>query len=155
MDSKSSTASNADGTGTARRVTSQQTQEPKSSQQASQTQTAKAPLPPVQQKTEETPPKTTTTTTAQQPSQQKASTPAQTPRPASGGNKTARIRYVVPPIARPMPLRIEITDPSGKRDIMNRQVRSGESINTTASYTQECVITMYLGGEFVWQERQR
>ena len=154
MDAKSSTASNADGTGTARRVTSQQTQEPKSSQQTSQTQTqtAKAPLPPVQQKTEETP---TTTTTAQQPSQQKASTPAQTSRPASGGNKTARIRYVVPPIARPMPLRIEITDPSGKRDIMNRQVRSGESINTTASYTQECVITMYLGGEFVWQERQR
>lgn len=152
MDAKSSTASNADGTGTARRVTSQQAQEPKSSQQASQTQTAKAPLPPVQQKTEETP---TTTTTAQQPSQQKASTPAQTSRPASGGNKTARIRYVVPPIARPMPLRIEITDPSGKRDIMNRQVRSGESINTTASYTQECVITMYLGGEFVWQERQR
>lgn len=152
MDSKSSTASNADGTGTARRVTSQQTQEPKSSQQASQTQTAKAPLPPVQQKTEETP---TTTTTAQQPSQQKASTPAQTSHPASGGSKTARIRYVVPPIARPMSLRIEITDPSGKRDIMNRQVRSGESINTTASYTQECVITMYLGGEFVWQERQR
>lgn len=154
MDSKSSTASNADGTGTARRVTSQQTQEPKPSQQTSQTQTqtAKAPLPPVQQKTEETP---TTTTTAQQPSQQKASTPAQTSRPASGGSKTARIRYVVPPIARPMSLRIEITDPSGKRDIMNRQVRSGESINTTASYTQECVITMYLGGEFVWQERQR
>ncbi|MBQ4431675.1 MAG: PASTA domain-containing protein [Synergistaceae bacterium] len=159
MDAKSSTASNADGTGTARRVTSQQTQDQKPAQ-SQQTQTAKAPLPPVQNNNTEftgddytrTPAKTTT---AQQPSQQKASSPAQTSRPASGGTKTARIRYVVPPIARPMALRIEITDPSGKRDIMNRQVRSGESINTTASYTQECVITMYLGGEFVWQERQR
>ena len=82
------------------------------------------------------------------PSQPAASTP-------SGGSKTARIRYVVPPIARPMDLRIEITDPSGKRNVLNRQVRSGESINTTASYTNECVISIFLGGESVWQERQR
>ena len=85
--------------------------------------------------------------------QTQASTPA--PAKASGGNKTARIRYVVPPIARPMNLRIELTDPSGKRDVLNRQVRSGESISTNASYTQECVISIYLGGEFVWQEKQR
>ena len=82
--------------------------------------------------------------------------PAQTSSGTSGGgSKTARVRYVVPPIARPMDLRIEITDPSGKREIMNRQVRSGESINTTAKYSQECVISIYLGGEFVWQERQK
>ena len=92
-----------------------------------------------------------TTTTASTPA---ASTPATTPA-SSGGNKTARIRYVVPPIARPMELRIELTDPAGKRTVMNRQVRSGESISTTASYTQECMISIYLGGEFVWQERQR
>ncbi|MBQ7577641.1 MAG: PASTA domain-containing protein [Synergistaceae bacterium] len=85
---------------------------------------------------------------------QPASTPA--PAPAStGGSKTARIRYVVPPIARPMDLRIEITDPSGKRNVLSRQVRSGESINTTASYTNECVISIFLGGESVWQERQK
>lgn len=87
-----------------------------------------------------------------------ASTPAQTQTqtPASsGGNKTARIRYQVPPIARPMTLRIELTDPAGKRDVLNRQVRSGENINTTARYTQECVISIYLDGEFVWQERQK
>ena len=54
-----------------------------------------------------------------------------------------------------MELRIELTDPAGKRTVMNRQVRSGESISTTASYTQECMISIYLGGEFVWQERQR
>lgn len=74
---------------------------------------------------------------------------------ASEGSKTARIRYQVPPIAKPMNLRIEITDPSGKRDVLNRQVRSGESINTSAKYTQECVISIYLGGESVWQEKQR
>ena len=100
------------------------------------------------------------------PAQTQASAPStpapaqtQTPAPAqasSGGRtKTARIRYVVPPIARPMNLRIEIADPSGKRDVLNRQVRSGESISTNASYTQECVISIYLGGEFVWQERQK
>ncbi len=86
------------------------------------------------------------TQTASQPSTNSSS---------GGGSKTARIRYVVPPIARPMDLRIEITDPSGKREIMNRQVRSGESINTTARYSQECMISIYLGGESVWQERQR
>ena len=92
-------------------------------------------------------------TQTQQPSTQAASPqPVQT---GTGGSKTARIRYVVPPIARPMDLRIEITDPAGKRDVMNKQVRSGETINTTAKYTNECVITIYLGGDFVWQERQK
>ena len=54
-----------------------------------------------------------------------------------------------------MDLKIEITDPNGRREVMNRQVRGGENINTTASYSQECVISIYLGGEFVWQEKQR
>ena len=88
--------------------------------------------------------------------QAKPSTPAPAPaKPAaSGAKKTARIRYVVPPIAQPMQLRIEVTDPSGKRNVLSRQVRSGETISTTASYSQECMITIYLGGEAVWQERQ-
>ena len=95
-----------------------------------------------------TPSTPTTTQTASQ-------TPTNSSSSSGGGSKTAKIRYVVPPIARPMDLRIEITDPSGKREIMNRQVRSGESINTTAKYSQECMISIYLGGESVWQERQR
>ncbi|MBQ6773547.1 MAG: PASTA domain-containing protein [Synergistaceae bacterium] len=82
--------------------------------------------------------------------------PAQTPAASSpGGNKTARIRYIVPPIGRPMDLRIELTDPSGTRNVMSRQVKGGESINTTASYSNECVVSIYLGGQSVWQERQR
>ena len=97
----------------------------------------------------------TTSTTSSTPKSSTATPAESTPAASSGGNKTARIRYVVPPIARPMDLRIEITDPAGKRTVMNKQVRSGESINTTAKYTQECMISIYLGGEFVWQERQR
>ena len=110
----------------------------------------------------QTPSRASTTPQQTQSSQASNSGSNSTPAPSTassassgGGSKTARIRYVVPPIARPMDLRIEVTDPSGKREIMNRQVRSGESINTTAKYSQECVISIYLGGEFVWQERQR
>lgn len=91
---------------------------------------------------------------AQAKTQPKEEAPATEQKP-SGGNKTAKVRYVVPPIARPMNLRIELTDPSGKRNILNRQVRTGEVVSTTAKYSGECVITMYLGGEFVWQERQK
>lgn len=91
-----------------------------------------------------------TTTPAQSTTTPAITTPAQ-----SGGNKTARIRYQVPPLASPMNLRVELTDPAGKRDILNRQVRGGESISAQGSYSQECIITVYLGGQSVWQERQR
>ena len=80
-----------------------------------------------------------------------------TPAPAAsgGGTRTAKIRYQVPPLTSPMNLRIELTDPSGKRDVINRQARSGESVYVEAPYTQECVVSVYLGGEFVWQEKHR
>ncbi len=104
---------------------------------------------------------TTSRTSSSTPSQTKAQTQTSSPSPASsqttssGGNKTARIRYVVPPIAQPMNLKIELTDPSGKRTIMNKQVRSGEAISTSASYSNECMVSIYLGGQSVWQERYR
>ncbi len=170
MDANSSTASSGQKSGgTARRVTSQQNSEP-STPAVNPSQAAKPSTPAASQTDEfigddypgspSAPSRSSTAAAAQTPQRAAAPSSSQTQqstsRPASsGGSKTAKIRYVVPPIARPMNLRIEVTDPSGKRDIMNRQVRSGESINTTASYTQECVITMYLGGEFVWQERQK
>ena len=89
------------------------------------------------------------------PAAAKTSEPAKNSQPSSsGGNKTARIRYLVPPIGRPMNLRIEVTDPSGKRNIVNRQVKGGENVNATANYSQECLITIYLDGQLVWQERK-
>ena len=168
MDAKSDTTSTAGGT--ARRVSSQQSQEKPAAQsqtsqpkpQQSQPQVAQTPPKQEEEFTGDdytrTPPASTQTASrpaASQTASRPASTQASTQQPASsGGNKTARIRYVVPPLARPMELRIEVTDPAGKRTVLNRQVRSGESISTTASYSNECLITYYLGGESVWQERK-
>ena len=150
----------ADSSSNVRRVTSQQntpaeqpaaTPKPQTAQTPPAQTKAQTPQEAIRQAAQQSTPAANNQTTPA-PSQ----TPAATPAPAaSGGSKTARIRYVVPPIARPMNLRIELTDPSGKRDVLNRQVRGGESINTTAKYTNECVITIYLGGEFVWQDRQK
>ena len=131
----------------------------KSTAPAKTTAQAKTPAEAIKQTTQAAAAQSKTQTqTAPAKSQTQTQTQAEAPAPAqasSGGNKTAKVRYVVPPIARPMNLRIELTDPSGKRNILNRQVRTGEVVSTTAKYSGECVITMYLGGEFVWQERQK
>lgn len=114
--------------------------------------------------TSTTPSRTATTTrTTSTPSQPRTQTtasapstpPAPTTQTTSGGNKTARIRYVVPPIGQPMNLKIEVTDTSGKREIMNRQVKGGDSVSATASYSSECMVSIYLGGQSVWQERYK
>lgn len=180
MDADSKTTTTANGT--ARRVTSNrnnddkpasQTQSQKTpSQTQTQTQTAKTPEP-KQAEPKQTPSKQEEeflgqdddaitnakpqrASTPSNANSQKDSQPAKASAPAksSGGNKTARIRYPVPPVGRPMTLRIEVTDPAGKRNIMNRQVRGGETINATANYSQECLITIYLDGQLVWQERK-
>ena len=178
-DSKSTTTAN----GSARRVQSQRDNDdkPEKTQAAkttAQTQTAKTPLQTQPEKNPE--PKQPEQTQQKQedeflgdeyrnnpPKQQKASAPASTPaksqpaekaaapaKSSGGGNKTAKIRYIVPPVGRPMNLRIEVTDPSGKRNIVNRQVKGGENVNATANYSQECLVTIYLDGQSVWQERK-
>lgn len=70
-------------------------------------------------------------------------------------NKTARIRYQVPPLAQSMPLRIEIIDASGSRVLLNQEVTSGQYVSLDAPYQDEAAVTIYLGGEFVWQDRYR
>ena len=75
-------------------------------------------------------------------------------RPPAGG-KVARVRYQVPPLTSPMSLRIEVTDPSGRRDVLNRQARSGENVQVEAPYTGECVVSVYLGDKRVWQEKHK
>ena len=170
MDDKSQSSTTPNGT--ARRVTSQQpgeqgqpeTQNTERTQAAStsasnsnSTQTAQsAQTAKTETKQEEAAQQPRTQ--AQTQTQPKTSQPQQPSQPAqsaqSAGSKTARVRYIVPPLARPMNLRIEVTDPSGKRDIMNRQVKGGENINAPVTYSQECMVTIYLGGEFVWQERK-
>jgi len=70
-------------------------------------------------------------------------------------SKTAKIRYQVPPLTKPLELKIELVDLSGSRVVMDKEVKGGEYISTNASYTQEAVVTVYLGGEFVWQDKYR
>ena len=82
--------------------------------------------------------------------------PAPTPQQRTpAGGKGARVRYQVPLLTSPMSLRIEVTDPSGRRDVVNRQARSGENVRVEAPYTGECVVSVYLGDKCVWQEKHK
>jgi serine/threonine-protein kinase len=69
------------------------------------------------------------------------------------GGKIARIRYQVPPLTRPLHLKIEMVDPSGSKVLLDRAAKSGEYVSIDAPYSRECAVTIYLGGEFVWQDR--
>lgn len=80
--------------------------------------------------------------------------PVQSEKPTTP-SKTAKIRYQVPPLTKSLQLKIELVDPSGTSVVMDRMVKGGEYIATNASYVQEAVVTVYLGGEFVWQDKYR
>ena len=79
--------------------------------------------------------------------------PSTSPTPGGSGGKMAKVRYQVPPLARPLALKIEIVDPSGTRVLMDRPAKSGEYVSLDAPYSRECVVTVWLGGEFVWQDK--
>lgn len=84
--------------------------------------------------------------------QETPAAPQTTPTP-SPGDKIARIRYQVPPLAQSMPVRIEIVDKNGTRVLLDRQALAGEYISLDAPYEGQSSVTIYLGGEFVWQDR--
>jgi len=104
---------------------------------------------------------------AEQPEQKPASEQAVSPKkeapaaasPASAKEEetrhTAKVRYQVPPLSRPLSLRIEVVDPEGTRTVLEREVKGGESIAVNVPYVREAAVTVYLGGEFVWQDRYR
>ncbi len=73
--------------------------------------------------------------------------------PVAPGGKVAKVRYQVPPLAQPLDLRIEMVDPRGKKVVLDRKARSGEFVSLEVPYEKECVVTFYLGGEFVWQDK--
>jgi beta-lactam-binding protein with PASTA domain len=89
-------------------------------------------------------------TQAQQPQQQQPQ-----PQQVQGATGTAKIRYQVPPITKPMGLKIEMVDAAGTRSLLGRDVKGGEYITLDAPFVKESVVTIYLGGEFVWQERYK
>lgn len=69
--------------------------------------------------------------------------------------KKAKIRYQVPPLTKPLSLKIEIIDKSGMRPLISQEVSGGEYISLDAPYQGEAAVTIFLGGEFVWQDKYR
>ncbi len=82
------------------------------------------------------------------------SAPAAPAAPAAP-TKTAKIRYQVPPLTRPMELKIEIVDAAGTREVLNREAKGGEYVSLDVPYRESAAVTIYLGGMFVWQDRYR
>jgi len=79
----------------------------------------------------------------------------ETPQPSSNERKTAKIRYQVPPLVKPMQLKIEMVDSTGSRVVLDRSVNGGEYISLDEKYMDQGVVTIFLGGEFVWQDKYR
>ncbi len=67
--------------------------------------------------------------------------------------KTAKLRYQVPPLTKPLSLKIEVTDASGTRVLKDLIVNSSEYISINVPYTGQATVIIYLGGDFVWQDR--
>ena len=67
--------------------------------------------------------------------------------------KSAKIRYQVPPLSHPLALRIEMADRNGNRVIKEMQAKGGEYLSLDVPFAGEARVTIYLGGEFVWQDR--
>jgi len=86
------------------------------------------------------------------PGTSQVSSPAQTGPAATG---TAKVRYQVPPLTKPLGLKIEMVDATGTKHLLGRDVKGGEFISLDAPFVREGVVTIYLGGEFVWQERYK
>ena len=87
-----------------------------------------------------------------QPAPAKPEQPAKTEQP-SAPKKTAKVRYQVPPLTKPMSLKIEMTDAAGTRVLKDSMVNGSEYISMNVNYSGEAKITIYLGGDFVWQDR--
>jgi len=68
-------------------------------------------------------------------------------------SKQAKVRYPVPPLSRPLKLEIKAIDKQGERTVLSKDVKGGEYITLNIPYTDQLVVTVYLGGEFVWEER--
>jgi serine/threonine-protein kinase len=83
--------------------------------------------------------------------------PTRAPLPGDSGgvSKKAKIRYQVPPLSKPLRLSIELVDAKGSKKLVDKEVAGGEYISMEVPYVKEAAVTIYLGGEFVWQERYR
>ncbi|MCF7936659.1 MAG: PASTA domain-containing protein [Synergistales bacterium] len=104
---------------------------------------------------EQPPAETEETAETVSPDRETEPEPTATPTPTPVPGKLAKIRYQVPPLSDPLNLLIEMVDEQGSRKILDREVSSGEYVKLDKRYVGSAVVTIYLGGEFVWQERYR
>ena len=115
--------------------TAKQTDKDKKEQPAPKAETVKAEPAATETKKSEEPPKTTAKTEQ------------------FGPKKTAKIRYQVPPLTKPMSVKIELTDPTGSRVVKEIMAKGGEYISLNETYHGTATVTVLLGGDFVWQDR--
>lgn len=67
--------------------------------------------------------------------------------------KTAKLRYQVPPLTKPLSLKIELTDDTGTKIAKDVMANGSEYISMNIPFTGQATVTIYLGGDFVWQDR--
>lgn len=83
--------------------------------------------------------------------------PPESPKPEKPvpkiNQKTAKLRYQVPPLTKPLSLKIELTDDTGTRVIRDIMANGSEYISMNVPFTGQGTVTIYLGGDFVWQDR--
>ncbi|MEG1641690.1 MAG: PASTA domain-containing protein [Synergistaceae bacterium] len=85
--------------------------------------------------------------------EQKQATPVHSETKTVPATKKAKVRYQVPPLTKPMSLRIEMTDGNGARMLKEMSVNGGEYLKIDVNYAGNAIVTIYLGGDFVWQDR--
>lgn len=67
--------------------------------------------------------------------------------------KTAKLRYQVPPLTKPLSLKIELTDDTGTKVVKDVMASGSEYISMNIPFIGQANVTIYLGGDFVWQDR--
>ncbi|MDO4953076.1 MAG: PASTA domain-containing protein [Synergistaceae bacterium] len=69
--------------------------------------------------------------------------------------KTAKVRYVVPPLSSPLSLKITLQDAGGEHVLKDITANGGETVSVSEKYYGEATVSIMLGGEKVWQERYK
>jgi len=69
--------------------------------------------------------------------------------------KSAKLRYVVPPLVKPMNLKVTLQDSRGTHVLKDVTVKGNEVYMIPIRYSGKANLTILLGGEEVWQESYR
>ncbi len=93
-------------------------------------------------------------TVAVQPKKEEAKSAADNAS-SSAPSKTAKVRYVVPPLSSPLSLKITMQDSSGAHVLKDIMANGGETVSVSGKYYGEATISIMLGGEKVWQEHYK